>query len=202
MRTCITILGATSIIAGGLATSLDGAPYAQPNSSTQAKAPALSDVTVLSSKTEPVFIKFAIKLSPVQGSAPFGKRAGLWFCFGTPKTVSSLRAELEKELKEDGDRFFLNMRGPGFVAATCSDVKRHPNKPDVWTGTIDLGKAEIQDGQIAIPSSFGPTYFKITEMPISWVYYDDEHRLSNELKALVDLKAGKVVKVVNEQNAK
>jgi hypothetical protein len=173
-----------------------GEPKPKPGG--QATAPLLSDVTILSAKVDPLLVKFSVALDVVRGTTPFEEKAGLWFCFGKPETIPSLRSSLEKSLKGDDNRFFLNMRGPGFVAAHCSGVKPDPDRPGAWAGTIDLGKADVQNDQIEIPSAFGSTFYKVTEVPISWVYYDGRKRLSNELKAVVDLKAGKVVKVVEE----
>lgn len=171
-------------------------PKAKPKPGGQVTAPLLSNIAIQSAKTDPVLIRFSVELDVVRGTIPFEEKAGLWFCFGTPTTIPSLRATLEDMLKDADNRFFLNTRGPGFVAAQCSGIKQDADKQEVWTGTIDLGKANIQGGQIEIPSAFGSTYYKVTEVPISWVYYDSKRRLSNELKATVDLKTGKVVLIV------
>ncbi len=172
----------------------------KPKEGTQVAAPLLSNLAIESATTDPVVIKFSIELDVVRGTTPFEGKAGCWFCFGKPSTLPSLRSELQKVLKEADDRFFLNMRGPGFVAAQCS-MKQDPDKPELWHGVINLGKANVQKEEIEIPSAFGSTFYKLTEMPISWVYYDNARRLSNELRAIVDLKAGKVVKVVEENRA-
>lgn len=173
-------------------------PKSRPKAGGQATAPLLANVAVSSAKLDPLLVKFSVELDVVRGTVPFEERSGLWFCFGKPETIPSLRVELEKKLKGDDKLFVLNMRGPGFVAARCSGLKQDPENPAVWTGTIDLGKANVEGGQIEIPSAFGSSFYKVTEVPISWVYYDGSRRLSNELKAVVDLKAGKVVKVIEE----
>jgi hypothetical protein len=175
-------------------------PKMQPKPGTQASVPLLSNVRVRSVKLEPLVIEFSIDVDSVKGTVPFEKKSGLWFCFGTPTTVPSLHVELDKALKEGDDRFFLNMRGPGFYAAQCS-IRQDPDKLETWQGTISLGKDVVKDDEVELPSAFGSSQYKLAEMPISWVYYDSEKRLSNELKAVVDLKAGKVVTGKTEKPA-
>lgn len=174
------------------------APIPKLKAGSQETAPLLANVAILSAKLEPLTIDFSIGLDVVRGTIPFEKKSGLWFCFGKPSTLPSLRSELEKALGKGDNFFYLNMRGPGFVAAQCSELKASAERPGVWTGSIPLGKADIHGDELDIPSPFGSTTYKLTAMPVSWVYYDDARRMSNELKAVVDLKTGKVVSVEAE----
>jgi hypothetical protein len=180
------------------------------------RQPVLSDMTIISTETEPVAVRFSVRISPGEspvsignrlsvrisgGKSPVsvGEKAGLWFCFGTP-TTTAIRSHLQDRLKEmkpsvrDDGKFTLltNIGGPGFVAASCSELQQSANASDVWTGVIKPG-LNVEEKTVVIPHSFGPTSFKATAMPVSLLLWDDNYVVSNELKVLIDLTKGRVV---------
>lgn len=155
-------------------------------------APKLWHVELVEFKKDSNSMEFAVAL--LAGKAPVvGKKATLWFTLGTPTTIESVRSSLESDLKEDRNRFFLNFYGPGFIAIPCRDARVMDDKKQHWQATVNFGKLNLQDDTLDVRGSTFPT----TELPMSFVFWDDEYNLSNELKFLVNARTGKVVKVLS-----
>jgi hypothetical protein len=173
----------------------------------QTNAPVLSDFAVSSSKTSPIVIKFSVRMKSGKAKISLGKKAGMWFCFGRPSTIV-MRDYLDEQLNQlnpsvadDGQAVvLLDVAGPGFVAASCYHLKPDPDRPGVWTGSIEPG-LKVEDGEIEIPSAFGSDYFNAAEMPVSLILWDDDYQISNELKAVVNLKTGKIVEDADNEHS-
>jgi hypothetical protein len=162
----------------------------KPRPGGQATAPLLSNLAVQWVGTDPLVIRFAVDVDAVKGTVPFEQRSGLWFRFGRAGTGPTLRSALEEQLTNENRS--LTVRGPGFVAAACTNCEQ--STAELWTGTAAIGRANIRDGRIEI-SAAGSTTYPMTEVPVSWVYFDRAGRLSNEVSAIVDLKAERVIRL-------
>lgn len=164
--------------------------------------PVLSDLKILSTRTSPVTIKFSVRITRDRAPISFEKKSGLWFFFGEPSTVKP-RAFLQEQVSgirpsvEDNNnvRILGNAAGPGFVAASCNQLRKAKDQADSWTGSIVLNELNLRGDTVVLDSAFGSQTFEVTEMPVSWLVWDDDYQVSDELKAVVDLTAGKLVKV-------
>jgi hypothetical protein len=164
--------------------------------------PTLSDLKIISTKTSPITIKFSLRITSGESPISFGRKSGLWYCLGQPSTIE-MKSYLEKQINESKPsledkqnvRMMGSMDGPGFVAAS-SWVAKSADNPDVWTGNIAEGGLKIEDDRVIFENPRGTQSFELTNMPISWLLWDDNYHVSNELKAIVDLKAGKLVKII------
>ena len=165
--------------------------------------PWLAEVTLTQAELAPAHLRFSVRVRSDAPPAAFDKKATLWFCLGKPGSPS-FRAVLEEQMKPDpltGNPRALEglelVNGTSYVAVPCRGFAQ--SEDGLWTGEADLGKMDLRGEKIEITSVFGADHFPAAEMPVSWVLWDGNHVLSNELRAVINLKTGQVVGVASEK---
>jgi hypothetical protein len=184
----------TLILTTAIMVSLSAVTSAQEKKGA-AKAPKLSDVKIVSVKKDPNRIEFSICVNP--GKAPVtGKRAILWFSMGSSEPpVRTEVAKAAQEMKEGADRTYLNFSGPGFIAVRA-DMEGSKAEKDHWITTVNFGDIDLGGENIQIKGQF----YKTTEIPMSFVLWDEEYNLSNEVRFTADVKSGKIVKMLPDDS--
>lgn len=177
----------------------------QPPSRPLRDLPLLSNLRITSAETSPVEIRFAVTVEAGKNPITFGKKAALWYCIGTPSTIPDFGDYFAKEVQRlrpdssDPNRvvYLGNMAGPGFVAGPCSSLQPGKGEANVWTGVIRPG-LRASGQTVEAGNSFGLTRYGLNEVPVSLLLWDDGYDVSRELKAVVDLKTGKLAGVTAE----
>jgi hypothetical protein len=180
-------------------------PSIQPPSRPLRDLPLLSNLKVASAETSPVEIRFAVTVEAGKHPIKFGKKAALWYRIGTPSTISDFGDYFAKEVQRlrpdssdpNGVVYLGSMAGPGFVAGPCSSLQPAKGEVNVWTGVIRPG-LRASGQTVEAGNSFGLTRYGLNEVPVSLLLWDDGYDVSRELKAVVDLKSGKLAGAMTE----
>jgi len=173
-----------------------------PRKRTASGVPELSDLRVTSTSTSPMSVAFSLTIRPGKAPVSFNKKSGLWYCVGKPSTIPSMRLYLEGEVRrlkpslDDPNNVVMmgSMNGPGLVAGPCDKIQSATDNSGTWTGVVRPGLT-LDGDQVEIGNRFGSATFTANELPVSFLLWDDDYKVSNELKAIIDLKAGKLVRL-------